>query len=595
MFSDVSQHWAAPCITALAERQLMRGYPDGTFRPDSVVTRAEFAALLPNAFPELASRQAAVAFRDVPSQYWAKPAIDWVTQRAVFTGFPNGTFRPRQSITRAQGIVVLVAALQASEGVDADLATSGVASQQFSDAGTIPTYARGAIAAAIERQLLTTQSTPRLLHPNQVLKRGEVAALLCRALDISVENAPVWRFLEAENRQAIFQELFQQEAGFNAEKLAFLDAGIGQSTYRKDVANYAERLQRHQSLPATLVKATTPDFPASFPARGDRPPIEANGLNFLSQSILSGCICIGQAVQGQFRARWLGKDAFVNRQMWSATKFIPLLNLVDRLGAVAPLVDIDSCRIQEAGSRGGFPFHDLAAGIMTYDDRIASSNSLAAMFKNFETPARLEKWTQQMTGNQRLSFQGRYGERPFIQHPQLWDSRAKRVLLKSPLISTGETHSGQNLVSTYDLTRLLAMAAWHWRLPRKAILPNVQGASLESVLRAMGKDSARYLDVAFEALGLKAQVRSPVILSKSGFGRSDQRDRTELTYCAFTQFSLPQPGATDPTASHQQYSLCLTLIAAQDVGDANREARYVDALMAAEVTELLRRLVTNQL
>ncbi len=86
-----------------------------------------------------------------------------------------------------------------------------------------------------------------------------------------------------------------------------------------------------------------------------------------------------------------------------------------------------------------------------------------------------------------------------------------------------------------------------------------------------------------------------MVISKSGFGRSDERDRTELTYCALVQFSLPRQGTSDLTAAYQHYSLGFTLIAAQGVGDANKEARYVDALMTAEVTELLRRVVTESL
>ena len=150
-------------------------------------------------------------------------------------------------------------------------------------------------------------------------------------------------------------------------------------------------------------------------------------------------------------------------------------------------------------------------------------------------------------------------------------------------------------MSTYDLTRLLTMAGWHWQLPRAAILPNVQSHSVESVLRAMGVDTARYVDIALAKLGLASEVKDPVIVSKSGFGRSDQRDRTELTYSALVQFSLPRLGALDPTASYQYYSFALTLIAAQATGDANQEARFVDALMAAEVTELIRRIVMGTL
>ena len=319
--------------------------------------------------------------------------------------------------------------------------------------------------------------------------------------------------------------------------------------------------------------------------------MDAGGLDFLSPNILSGCMCLSTIEAGELKARWLGRDAFINRQMWSSTKFIPLLNLIDRANGLAPTVDIDQCRVRRVGAQGGYPFNELAAGIMSYDNRISTSNSLAAMFKHFNTPSGLEKWTRQMTGSGQLSFQGRYGEVPFIQVPELWDSVKKRVLLKSP----GEAHRGQNLVSTYDLTRLLSMAGWHWRLPRRAILPDVQGHSVESVLRAMGVDTARYVEVALETLGLVREVKDPVILSKSGFGRSDQRDRTELTYSALVQFSLPRVGATDPSASYQQYSFAFTLIAAEATGDGNQEARFVDALMAADVTELIRRVVGGTL
>ncbi|MEO0770934.1 MAG: hypothetical protein AAFY72_16180, partial [Cyanobacteria bacterium J06649_4] len=60
-------------------------------------------------------------------------------------------------------------------------------------------------------------------------------------------------------------------------------------------------------------------------------------------------------------------------------------------------------------------------------------------------------------------------------------------------------------------------------------------------------------------------------------------------------FSLPRRGASDPTASYQHYAFGLTLIAAQRTGDGNQEARSVDALMAAEVTEIIRRIVKGSI
>ena len=593
MFSDIAQHWAHPCIRALAERSLISGYPNGTFRPLGVVTRAEFAALMPKVFPQLSIRQPAVSFSDVPDQYWASQAIGWVSARALFSGYEDGRFRPGQTLSRAQTIVVLMAGLERAEGVDAAIAQPlGLVKQYFSDAAQIPPYAQPAVAAALKRQLLERLDEPRSLQPNQAITRGEVAALLCRALAIQPTMfAHDYRQLEAaKDRPAVLQQYLKQEAGLDAQKLAFLDRGIERSPYQSATFQYPLRLRASFGVQPTLKQS------APYPLTGNIFFVNEAGLEFFSPDILSGCVCLSTVQDGRLQARWLGREALEDRQMWSATKFIPLLNVAARANTVAPLIPIDRYRIRAAGSASkGYPFSDLAAGIMTYDNRIATSNSLAAMFKHFETPARLEQWTQQLTGSQSLSFRGRYGEVPFIEFPELWHPQTQQVVLPA----VGEKHSGQNLLSTYDLTRLLSMAAWHWQLPNGAKIPGIQGHSLDRIIQTMGLDSARYVDAALETLGLTAWAQQPVILSKSGFGRSDQRDRTELTYSALVQFDLPRQfvgePAPDPTASHQRYSLCFTLIAAKGTGDADQEARDVDALMAAEVTEIIRRAVTNTL
>ena len=74
-FPDVEQsYWAADFIRALTQRDIINGFPDGTFKPDAPVTRAQFATMLQVAFqkPEQLS---AIEFADIPSGYWAAPAI----------------------------------------------------------------------------------------------------------------------------------------------------------------------------------------------------------------------------------------------------------------------------------------------------------------------------------------------------------------------------------------------------------------------------------------------------------------------------------------------------------------------------------------
>ena len=89
--SDVGGNWAEPFIKALVAKDIIKGYPDGTFKPDQPVTRAEFAALLNKAF-ELKDVRAARKFKDVPKKYWAAEVIQKAYRGGFLSGYPNGTF-----------------------------------------------------------------------------------------------------------------------------------------------------------------------------------------------------------------------------------------------------------------------------------------------------------------------------------------------------------------------------------------------------------------------------------------------------------------------------------------------------------------------
>jgi hypothetical protein len=110
----------------------------------------------------------------------------------------------------------------------------------------------------------------------------------------------------------------------------------------------------------------------------------------------------------------------------------------------------------------------------------------------------------------------------------------------------------------------------------------------------MGCDTARYADVALSALGLQYFISNPVVISKMGFGYSDERKRTELTYTACIQF-VDQLAKSPDHPSPKQRSVNMTLRAALDLKNPKQESLEIDARMAATVTEILRRIVTEEL
>ena len=99
-FSDVSKsHWAANYIGYMQQFGIITGYADGSFRPDASVTRAEFAAIA-SRFERLT--EGTKSFSDVPSSHWAAKYINFAATRGWVNGYADGTFRPNNSITRAE-------------------------------------------------------------------------------------------------------------------------------------------------------------------------------------------------------------------------------------------------------------------------------------------------------------------------------------------------------------------------------------------------------------------------------------------------------------------------------------------------------------
>lgn len=329
-----------------------------------------------------------------------------------------------------------------------------------------------------------------------------------------------------------------------------------------------------------------------YPALGEIPNIENIGLEFLDDTIQEACICLGSVVNGQMLARWIGRNPLDNVQFWSSTKILPLLHTICKANAVEPNQEIANCAIADGGNKNQqtHTFSEMAQRICNYDEvNGMTSNALAAMFKQFATPIELENWLKGITGNQNLSFQGRYGEKPYIDQPILFDPTGRSMIDASQ-----EPHRGDNLISAYDLTRIVSQLVWHRHIPPTNRLPAAQWHSLSNLIKAMGQDTARYMDAAIAALGLQYYISDPVVISKMGFGYSDQRKRSELTYTACIQF-------VDRLAkSHDQplpklRSINMTLRAALNLKNPDREALEIDSRMAAAVTEILRRIVTEKL
>jgi hypothetical protein len=109
MFPDVPiGYWAREAIEFLARKKIITGYPDGTFKPERALTRAELCALLIRAKGYSVVTPKTAVFRDVATTHWAAAYIETAANLKLVEGYPNGTFKPNQALTREEAIKILV-------------------------------------------------------------------------------------------------------------------------------------------------------------------------------------------------------------------------------------------------------------------------------------------------------------------------------------------------------------------------------------------------------------------------------------------------------------------------------------------------------
>ena len=102
--TDIDTHWAEASIRAVVAGGYMQGYPDGTFQPNRVLSRAEIAAIL--ARVQGLTYTGVATFADVASGHWAEGYIGAVQQAGLMTGYEGNEFRPGQGVTRAEVVVI---------------------------------------------------------------------------------------------------------------------------------------------------------------------------------------------------------------------------------------------------------------------------------------------------------------------------------------------------------------------------------------------------------------------------------------------------------------------------------------------------------
>ncbi|MCJ8281410.1 MAG: S-layer homology domain-containing protein [Rivularia sp. ALOHA_DT_140] len=172
--TDISEHWAAEFIRELIKLEIVKGFPNRTFRPDATITRSQYAALMVQAFNPIALQES-IKFEDVKENYWGYQAIQQAFQSKLLSGYPGKKFLPNQNIPRIQVIVSLINALGLTNEIEFDL-------NIYDDSNQIPNYGGDEVAAATQNKLIVNYPKIEKLNPNRAATRAEVAVMVYQTL-----------------------------------------------------------------------------------------------------------------------------------------------------------------------------------------------------------------------------------------------------------------------------------------------------------------------------------------------------------------------------------------------------------------------------
>lgn len=186
-FPDVQgTNWFSNFVSFLAQRNVVSGYPDGTFRPHQNVTRAEFATMLAESQGLANNPVSSTRFSDVPGGHWASGSIEAAATRGWISGYPDGSFGPNRQITMAEMYTIAAKILPGT--VDATTAKNVL--EKFSDGSAVPGWAQTAVASALSNGTYVSEVTPQQIDPFDTAQRADVATVLAKVMN-STFRTPV--------------------------------------------------------------------------------------------------------------------------------------------------------------------------------------------------------------------------------------------------------------------------------------------------------------------------------------------------------------------------------------------------------------------
>ncbi len=170
-YTDTEGHWASDVIDELSNKKIINGYSDGTFKPDNSVTRAEFIAIV-NRMLGLTT-ESSKYIPDISRHDWFYSDIRKAVEAGILKGNEEGYVRPNDTITREEAVVILARAFKVTQAPGTGI--------KFEDRSEVSNWARESVYTFVKYGYINGYYG-NLIKPKENVKRAEVLTIIKRII-----------------------------------------------------------------------------------------------------------------------------------------------------------------------------------------------------------------------------------------------------------------------------------------------------------------------------------------------------------------------------------------------------------------------------
>ena len=180
--ADYANHWAKSSITKWVEKEIIKGYEDGSFKPNDHVTRGELASIMVRMFG-LTDTVGAKTFKDVAENKWYAADIAKITSAGIMGGYEDGSFKPESQVTRQEAASILARAYKLTAQEEGTLS--------FTDAASIASWAKADVTTLVTNGYLSGDQN-NAFRPNAPLTRAEAVTMIDKMTQELINHSGVY-------------------------------------------------------------------------------------------------------------------------------------------------------------------------------------------------------------------------------------------------------------------------------------------------------------------------------------------------------------------------------------------------------------------